>query len=182
MKVLPKEVEGGEEGLKTCVNQNYDKCMYKALETRMLNEAGCRVPFIVPQLKEKTPICEEPMAANTSYWIAWTRVTNQLDDCVVPCKSLVVDVGGKNTRDNNKTYGEAYFYYAPRIATNEEEVLYTFLSMVAEIGGYVGLLLGFSIFHFIGWISDSINLRVRALEAEAVATSKNAVNPYEEKA
>ncbi len=33
---------------------------------------------------------------NTTFWIAWNRVTNQRNDCPNPCKSLQISVGGKN--------------------------------------------------------------------------------------
>ena len=59
----------------------------------------------------------------------------QQNDCHIPCDVLTVTVGGRNARENDKTYGEAYFYFAPRVMLSEEHYFYTFLSLMAEIGG-----------------------------------------------
>ena len=122
-----------------------------------------------------------------TFWIAWDRVTNQLNDCLIPCAALKAAVSGKNVKDNNKTYGESYFYFAPRlgrqticqepetyinadnfqlgrIMSSKEHIFYTFLSMMAEIGGYVGLLLGVSFFHFAAWLSTIIDKKILTLE------------------
>ena len=39
------------------------------------------------------------------------------------------------------------FYFRRSVKFTREFVLYTVLSLVAEVGGYVGLLLGFSVFN-----------------------------------
>jgi hypothetical protein len=49
---------------------------------------------------------------------------------------------------------------------SEEMELYTSLSLMAEIGGYVGLLLGVSLWHFATWISDSLEVKIKDLESK----------------
>ena len=39
------------------------------------------------------------------------------------------------------------FYFRRSVKITREFILYTALSLVAEVGGYVGLLLGFSVFN-----------------------------------
>ena len=46
---------------------------------------------------------------------------------------------------DERDYGQLYLYFAPRTMFSEELELYTSLSLMAEIGGYVGLLLGASL-------------------------------------
>jgi hypothetical protein len=43
--------------------------------------------------------------------------------------------------------------------------MYTSLTLMAEIGGYVGLLLGVSLWHFASWISDILQEKIKVLEA-----------------
>ena len=43
-------------------------------------------------------------------------------------------------------------------------LLYSILSLFAEIGGYVGLLLGVSIWNFAAWISDILELKIQKLQ------------------
>ena len=56
--------------------------------------------------------------------------------------------------------------------TSEELELYTSLSMMAEIGGYLGLLLGVSLWHFACWISDLLEDKIKKLESEQDETIK----------
>ncbi len=58
----------------SCANTNYDRCMYTALEDRMMAEHGCVAPFI----RSDKDICTSPNASRGAYKIAWNRVTNQV--------------------------------------------------------------------------------------------------------
>ena len=49
-----------------------------------------------------------------------------------------------------------YFYYSQRVPFSQEHYFYPFLSLIAEIGGYVGLLLGYSLFYVAGFINSVI--------------------------
>ena len=60
----------------------------------------------------------------------------------------------------------AYFYFAPKVMKTTEHFFYTALSLMAEIGGYLGLLLGVSLWHFASWISDSLQERINKIEAK----------------
>ena len=59
-----------------------------------------------------------------------------------------------------------YLYYAPRVTQSIEHLLYTILNLFAEIGGYVGLILGYSLFHVAALISGAIETRVKKMEEE----------------
>ena len=90
-----------DDGGKTCIHSTYDKCMYGALVKHMKNntpsEDGCTVPWVMDgELNATTKICKNAENINTTFWIAWNRVTNQLNDCPVPCETLLVTLGAKN--------------------------------------------------------------------------------------
>ena len=88
---------------------------------------------------------------NGTFWIGWNRITNQERDCLLPCHSMMISVSAKNSVTfSSRTFAEAYLYFPPRIMLSQENDFYTFLSLMAEIGGYVGLLLGVSLFHLAG--------------------------------
>ncbi len=57
-------------------------------------------------------------------------------------------------------------YFSPKITLSEENYFYTELSLLAEIGGYLGLLLGVSIFTFTAWISGLLQQRIDEIEKE----------------
>ena len=165
IRMMSKDKDGG----KTCIDSEYDTCMYSALirhmEANTQSENGCTVPWVMNGTEGATKICKDPENINTTFWIAWNRVTNQMDDCPVPCDTLLVSLGAKNYAfKDDRDYGQLYLYFAPRTMFSEELTLYTPLSMFAEIGGYVGLLLGVSLWNFAAWISDILEGRIKKIE------------------
>ena len=166
-KILERTVKenttaGKEVEVKACSHHVYDDCIYGMLSSLMRKntEDQCRAPFI---RDENDTICTKPKDINTTFWYAWNRVTNQKKDCLIPCRSLTVNLGAKNYVKKNVSeqyYGLLYLYYAPRVTQNIEHRLYTILSLFAEIGGYVGLILGYSLFNVVGWTSEVIESRI----------------------
>ena len=69
---------------KSCSNNNYDECIYNSLRKHMLNENGCTTPW----LNNVTNICKNSTNIEKTCWIAYNRVTNQMNDCTVPCHTL----------------------------------------------------------------------------------------------
>ena len=177
--ILERNVEKDEddpnfkEGSKTCSEEIYDDCIYEMLGRvmRESTEDNCTVPYIREYATNGTnsSICTEPDDIKTAFQIAWDRVTNQKKDCNIPCHSLTVNLGAKNYQ--NKTiakqdYALLYLYYAPRVTMSIEHFLYTVLNLFAEIGGYVGLILGYSLFNCASWISGAIETKVKRMESE----------------
>ena len=81
---------------------------------------------------------------------------------------------------DDKDYGILYLYFAPRIMLSEELTLYTPLCLFAEIGGYVGLLLGVSVWNFAAWISDILELKIQKLQ-RAGEEEQNGVHRFSAK-
>ena len=131
-RMLPKKKD---DGTMSCIRTNYDNCMYNALTQHMknqtLSENGCTVPWV----RNTTNICKEPKNINTTFWIAWNRITNQFNDCPVPCDSLLVSLGAKNFEiDESSEKASWTLFFAARTYLSEQDFLYTSLSLVAEIG------------------------------------------------
>ena len=143
---LQKETENGT---KSCGKEEYNNCMYSKLAGWMKNETedGCTVPWILDDKK----ICTKDADINKAFWIYWNRVTNQRKDCLSPCNQLLIDVGSKDIDRkplNNNQTSQLLLYFPPRVLRSNENYLYTILTLLAEIGGYMGLLLGYSLFNF----------------------------------
>ena len=142
----------------------HDQCIYDTLITKMKektqNENGCTVPWVV----NSTNICKKPDNVNTTFWIAWNRVTNQFNDCPEPCNTLMVTLGKSNYKLdpslNNTSKWNMYFASKTQIVG--EHQLYPALSLIAEIGGYTGLVrnvfwflslfFGVYMFNFAKWV------------------------------
>ena len=126
------------ESDKSCSHEIYDECMYGAV-TRIMRENSkhnCTVPWV----RNNSEICSTPRDINTTFWIGWNRITNQEKDCLPPCKTTKVNLGAKNyEKMKNSTYSLVYFYFPSRVSKSEEHYLYTFLKLIGQIGGYLGL-------------------------------------------
>ena len=74
----------------------------------------------------------------------------------------MASLGTTNYEENdgpNSNLTEMTFFMPSRVLQNTERYLISFMSMASEIGGYVGLLLGVSLFHFARALSDIIERR-----------------------
>ena len=172
-RMMSKETD---DGSMSCIDSNYDECMYEALikhmESKTPSENGCTVPWLINGTSGVTDICTKQQNINTTFWEAWNRVTNQLNDCPVPCKTLLVNLGAKNHQiEEDSNRGRFYLYFAPRTMVSRELLLYTPLSLFAEIGGYVGLLLGVSIWNFAAWISNILESKINKMEMKYKVTN-----------
>ena len=67
---------------------------------------------------------------------------------------------------DTRTYGQLYLYYAPRTMFSEELELYTTLSLIAEIGGHVGLFIGLSFWNFAEFFSSILETTIKKLEGK----------------
>ena len=85
------------------------------------------------------------------------------DICLPPCDFLMASLGTTNYEDiglnEQKNLTEMTFFMPSRVLQSTEKYLISFLSMASEIGGYVGLLLGVSLFHFARALSDIFEKR-----------------------
>ena len=91
-------------------------------------------------------------------------MTNQQQDCQRPCNSLVVSLSAKNYKKTNQSFGEVYLYFPARVRKSEEHYFYSFVSLMGEIGGLVGLLLGFSFWQIAEVISTLIQQKIKWYE------------------
>ena len=69
-------------------------------------------------------------------------VSFQMKDCKKPCHSLEISLIGDKTELFNHT--RLILYFKSVVTRSSEKYLYTWRNLFAEIGGYVGIFLGFS--------------------------------------
>jgi hypothetical protein len=147
----------GGEDFSTCVANygeysDFDDCMYQTMQKLMLEQVGCTVPWI----PDKSKICRDKQKRNAAFEIYQQNRRNQKDICPRSCLFTNMYFGppviGKNNKEKLK-FAWGIFYFRRDIKTTNEYLLYSLLSMAAEIGGYVGLLLGASLVN-IGHINN----------------------------
>ena len=143
-EIIQKEYKNVKNALalsskdKTCSYDIYDDCIYEKVAKIMKDNTDqhCTVPWI----RDDKRICKNSEDINTTFWIGWNRITNQEKDCLSPCHTTIVNVGAKNfEKSSDRNLSLVYFYFSPRVTKSEEHYLYSFLKLVGQIGGYLGL-------------------------------------------
>ena len=67
-------------------------------------------------------------------------------DCMRPCSTMSITFGFPVYAIHSKSQiGEAKFYFKSQIIVKKNVLVYKETQLLAEIGGYIGLILGFSL-------------------------------------
>ena len=105
------------------------------------SENGCTTPWIL----NTTKICKKTENIISTCLIDFKQDKYQFRDCELPCETLKVSLGDKNTPKYYKYNGtmkgiNLELYFPTRVLLTEEKYLYTLHNLIAEIGGLIGLV------------------------------------------
>ena len=126
---------------------SWDNCTLESFDKNATDQYGCTVPFGLG----KENICKDSKKGKVvlKNFTDFIHATKQhRTSCLAPCgfvktKAIVTrDIMFDEDILQNDTILQIYF--DEYIKTTEEYPTYTFLSIVAQVGGYVGLFLGWS--------------------------------------
>ena len=120
-----------------------------------MKELGCTSPFT--QFKDK--ICQNQTIGLKAQELLWEYDKSENKSCKFPCKTMVIRYSKEEERYSDlvdgKKVGIIHLKFEDTIKKIQGYYLYSVLSLIAEIGGYVGLFLGVS-FYQITEIFDHI--------------------------
>lgn len=134
-----------------CEDTNYDEKLLAKTAERMMSTAGCVVPFV--DRMTNSPICEGGERARKAMEVYELVYLEQnlfeREDVLPPCEyfkpAYQVQKNLGRVYDNITTYASITF--SPQVEVWEMMEKYSLLSYLAEVGGYLGLLLGYSLFN-----------------------------------
>ena len=118
----------------------YDHCITEKMYQLMMNETGCTVPWVT----NKNKICSDKTSSKKAFQIYQENRRNQNGICPNSCNFTDVNLGPPIIENGKNSIARIVFYFKQDVKTSHEYLIYTELSMLAEIGGYVGLMLGIS--------------------------------------
>ena len=137
--------------------------MYSSLVHRMQSttEDNCTVPWVL----DNSNICTKKNDINASFRI-WIQHLLKKKDCAPPCSTMVVELGAKNIirHENNPGRTQIVIYFSPYVTKVTEKYLYSPLGMLADVGGYIGLLLGYSFLHLAKLVYKLFSTKIQELE------------------
>ena len=138
---------------------NRDHCTDDQLYQESMNDLNCTWPFLdfdrgAPSWNE---ICQnETLIERLSEDIAPKYVQKKGSQCLDPCQYVKIDAS-ETARTSFNPNPKIIFHFAETVNVLTAYYDYTGLSLVAEIGGYVGLFLGISFYQFTDVISYIFN-------------------------
>ena len=118
---------------------NQDACTETILEKKSLEKFGCTTPFGT----NKDRICQDYEKGSKVMDMYKETMEKNVGICHSPCSFL--SIKAIKTMDEYMTYGYVEIKFKEKTKLIEAYHLYSALSMIAEIGGFVGLFLGISV-------------------------------------
>ena len=133
------------------LDTTFDATLYERINTKLEDDFNCTVPFL-PEFISKysqntTPICREANTSISAFKLYdYLRSSGQSTLCDSPCAGMEIFLGVPFvSTEKDSTWAYIKIYLKSAVKTKSAVLDYTFLSLVAEVGGYVGLLLGVSV-------------------------------------
>ena len=113
-----------------------------------MNQFGCVVPFIPPKSGEYDICVNKTQCEMEKIMSLFEKSASNTTQgaCMIPCASMEVNFGvlfSDKDRNDGKSFIKIYLKSSVKFQQTIYD--YTLLSLLAEIGGYTGLLLGVSL-------------------------------------
>ena len=143
------EMQKGHGGNFSCENYNYDNvCWYDKYDKviRAATTDNCTIPWA----QNNTNICTTRKNIETALGLIGNIVQERIY-CPKTCLTMPLLLTGGVIEKPGPKVG-LVLRFQPWIPVSHEEDLYTALSLVAEVGGYVGILCGYSILTLVQWL------------------------------
>ena len=124
----------------------FDDCLINALDKRALKSIGCTFPTLT---KLTSKACDAKMMNETQSKLLHNyklfKSQSEVLDCALPCSTMNVALGIPKYDKYPEDKVRAKVYFKRSVTEKRNIVPYDWVSLMAEIGGYVGLLLGWSL-------------------------------------
>ena len=149
------------------VSGNLDEKILERLNNYLLNQLNCTVPFLPPDIRRNSTICKDPKKGKIATDIyygspiealnLWTDFQGLKPPCVFHRyqekerysyegeKNKIWRLYQENFRSMDSRTQELWIEFESEMKVEEQIWTYTFMSYIAENGGFVGLFLGYSV-------------------------------------
>ena len=135
-----------ENHCKATMDTGFDQCYANSYDANYLKQFGCLSPFA---RSSSYPICDvgqnQTLAKRMKKFLREQNVISIPEACGDPCSFSNVIIGFpiRSKSSMNSTYGKLHFRTTLKKTYLTED--YPLMTMIGEIGGYTGLLLGVSL-------------------------------------
>ena len=144
------------------VNTNFDNKIYQHVAEVNENILGCSVPFHPPSYHSSTKKLIE-ICRNATNGIKAFQKFDSFNDVIlseefIPCQNFDIFLGMPDIDEKDNDPYEAYIrlYLKTKIKIKNTVLYYDSTTLAAEIGGYIGMLLGVSLVDLVMIANSSI--------------------------
>ena len=135
---------------KSGLSYNQNECIDGLIFKESMEKLNCTWPF----LENNDNICKDEAATKLAFEIGMKHLTTEDVNCPAPCTTLKLNYN-INERKTNLSFIKMKF--TENVKVVQSYYVYSGVSLIAEIGGYVGLFLGYSVNQIVDLI-DYISL------------------------
>ena len=148
---LEKVVKLGRNECNPDPEYSVDDCVQDLVFNVSMSRLGCTSPWGLNQ----DHICPNQTLGLQAHMLFRDyfdlKNGSRLNECAKPCQSLKLNIGNPrefhyNATINGVSSTKIQFRFLEMITVANEYYSYTWLNLIAEVGGYVGLFLGFSVY------------------------------------
>ena len=153
-----REMERIKEGVKTCKDRDYDQeCVYQKFdeEIRASTSTSCNVPWA----KNNTNICTKSEDVKLALVIVKNITTQGVQECLKVCHSMPMVFTGGDAHGKPGKKPAIKLFFQPVVSQSIEKYLYTLLNLFAEVGGYVGIMVGYSLLSFAEYLYERFRIK-----------------------
>ena len=93
-------------------------------------------------------ICTDKERGKEAMKLYNTKMFGLIDKCPKPCEFMKISGTISKVLAGNKKNPPIFIHFDELVRVSHSYLTYTSLEMLAEVGGYVGLFLGVSVYHF----------------------------------
>ena len=123
-----------------------DECVHNLLQKESMEKIGCVTPFGIT----KDNICKDPAKSREAFKLfSEYRIygrSNKSLACLKPCSFLSIKLSKSNEKLTETNHGKLTFFFEEIIQETSSYYSYGSREFIAEIGGYVGLFIGASVY------------------------------------
>ena len=128
----------------------FDVTLYHRINEDLDKKFNCTVPFLPPIRSNRTgyemKICkEENKSIEAVKRYDFLRSSGQSSLCASPCEGMDIYLGLPFISPTSSNFTYIKIYLKSNVKIKKIVYDYTFLSLIAEAGSYIGLILGISV-------------------------------------
>ena len=133
------------------MNYNYDDVFYKIVSEKNEEKFGCSTPWQPPMKSRRTgkeiKICNDSASGKGATATFNSQFNSGLGPENEPCSVFNVAFGLPFIDNKDNPDNEAYIrlYLKTKIKVKSVVLYYDFTTLIAELGGYIGMFLGVSL-------------------------------------